>query len=115
MHPDGAALRLAQQAAAATAIDAVSMLYKITSFIALRDPELLAAAASAVGADALVSVFQGVPSLDNRQTTPPGAHYQPHQPHVMQPQRTIEDDGTFMMRQQEVELARLHQEAETSK
>jgi hypothetical protein len=35
----------------------VTLLQKLTSFIALRDPELLAATTSAVGADALMPLL----------------------------------------------------------
>jgi hypothetical protein len=42
---------------AATVIDAVLILQRLTSFMALRDPELLAAAASAVRAYALSVEF----------------------------------------------------------
>ena len=38
--------------------DVVVLLQRLTNFMALRDPELLAAAAAAVGADTLIPLFQ---------------------------------------------------------
>ena len=78
--------------------------------MALRDPELMAAAASAVGVDALAAIFQGAPPLDEQQQppSPPDPCYQLQpQPHEPLPHRTTKDDDVAMMRQQEVKLAHL--------
>ncbi len=97
------------------------MLQKLTSFMALRDPELLAVAAAALGADALAPLFNtalaqassayhdcpgGPPA-----TEPLGRHkpVDPDQP------RKWEDEGAAKMRQQEAELAQLEQEADNTR
>ena len=46
----------------ATAADAVALLQNLTSFMALKDPELLAAAPAALGADALAPIFSAAPA-----------------------------------------------------
>ena len=69
--------------------------------MALRDPELMAAAASAVGADALSSLFKEYPLVTVKQTTtyPSDTTYQPHQqPHGLEPHHTTEDADVHKMR-----------------
>jgi len=56
------------------------MLEKLTSFMALRDPELLAATASAVGAEAVMPLLNG-PTPHPKERPSPGLldpYYQPH-------------------------------------
>ncbi len=91
-------------------IDVVLLLPKLTSFIALKDPELLAMAASAIRADALSSLFQGVSHRDGQETTThlSDTTYQPHQqPHGLVPHHATEDANVLKIRQQEVEMAKL--------
>jgi hypothetical protein len=81
--------------------DAVTVLQKLTSFMALRDPELLAAAASAVGADRLI----------------PHLHAWEHHPvdsslTLIQEQPAASTEEK--LRQQEDELAILQSEAEAT-
>ena len=52
--------------APALALNDVVLLQRVMSFMALRDPELLAAAAAAVGADSLMPPFSEGPMTEGR-------------------------------------------------
>jgi len=88
--------------------------------MALRDPELLAVAASAVGADALMTLLGGSTPL-TEERAPPELHdpyYQPHrqlQRHAPPMGRLPEGEDETKLLQQEMELAQLQQEAEATK
>ncbi len=91
------------------------MLQKLTSVMALRDPELLAAATAVVGADALASLFPGAtPSVEeerhpnpagtctycthNCTCTPDNNYYKPQSHHQEQtPHWKTEDDEAAKM------------------
>jgi hypothetical protein len=93
--------------------DAVSLLQRLTSFMALRDPELLAAAASAVGAESLLPLLQRVDQQRQAGTLPrtrPVDSGGLHAPRECKPPSTEE-----RLRQQEEELASLQSQAESTK
>ena len=71
-----------------------------------------------MGADALSSLFKGVPPRDGQQTTthPFDTNYHPHQqPYGLKPHHTTEDVDVLKMRRQEMGMAQLHQEAEVTR
>ena len=80
-----------------TAHDAVILLQKLTSFMTLRDPELLAATTSAVGADALMPLLVEPTPLTEKRALPVlcDPHHQPRQP----PKWIPEDYGEAMLMQ----------------
>ena len=73
------------------------LLQKLTSFMALRGPELLAAAASAVGAEALMPLLDG-PTPLTEERPPPGLldpYYHPYrqlQRHAPPPEWLPDED-----------------------
>jgi len=91
------------------------LLKRLTSFMALRDPDLLAAATAVVGADALLLPFQaetaaGVHDGDRRHVPHPTRQH-----HRLPPQPSPEPDTETLLQRQEAELAWLHHEAEATK
>ena len=85
--------------------------------MALKDPELLAAAAAAVGAETLMPLFTEVAKpgghLDHRPPSPePQPSRQQQGPHE---QHALELDDESMLLLQEAELEKLHLEAEATK
>ena len=83
--------------------------------MALRDPDLLAAASEVVGADAMLQPFHaetatGVHDDDRRHVPHPTRQHQ-----RLPPQSASEPDTDTLLREQEAELAWLHQEAEATK
>ena len=105
----------------ADAPEAVSLLQKLTSFMALRDPELLAAAAEALGAEAFTPVFspealwlgQVYPDCRDGPIAQEPLRQQPPLPPDRP--RQWEEERAARMRQQEEELALLEAEAETTR
>ncbi len=94
--------------------EAVALLQKLTSFMALKDPGLLAEAVTAVGAGALAPPPIPVTMMDVK---PPheGTH-PPHPQHGEQAlQWTQEVEGAARLHQQEEELLQLEQEAAATK
>jgi hypothetical protein len=57
-RPQGAPPRPGQSTTARSSFDALSILQRLTSYVALKDPEKLAVAASMVGLDSLPALFQ---------------------------------------------------------
>jgi hypothetical protein len=105
----------------AEAVDAVSLLQKLTSFMALRDPELLAVAAAALGTEAFAPIF-GSASTQSGDAYPdclggPTATeaLSRHQPLAPNHPRKWEEEGATKMRQQEAELAQFELEAESTR
>ena len=82
--------------------------------MALRDPELLAAAASAVGAEALLPRMEEPTNPHNDRTSPTirDPYQQLHQQRQdPQDERLPKDEDEAKLMQQERELAQLEQEA----
>ena len=97
--------------------DAVVLLQRLTSFMALMDPELLAAVAAASGADSLILLFHEGAMTEGWQehnflVPDPQLGRQQHSPHATQNQ---ELDVDAKLQLQEEELAKLHQEADATK
>ena len=89
--------------------------------MALRDPELMAAASWALGVDALAPLFSAIPTQavgvhPDCPGGPPIIELQ-RQHHPMDPvePRKWEDEGAAKMRQQEAELAQLEREADNTR
>jgi len=103
------------------ATKAVALLQRLTSFMALRDPDLLAAAAAELGAEALSPVFGSPgPQVDDTypagQSSPAAAETSSRHQYSAPDQHCLcEEEGATKMRQQEVELARLELEAEATR
>ncbi len=103
--------------APAPAQDVVELLRRLTSFMALRDPELLAAAAAAVGADTLIPLFQEVATTKGHKdhelpvpnSQPRRQQQGPHAQHNLE----LHDESKLQLK--EAELAKLHHEAESTK
>jgi hypothetical protein len=90
----------------------------MTSFMALHDPELLAAATSAVGAEAFLPHLEK-PTNPHNDRTPPTIRdpYQQFNQQRQDPQDEWlqEDEDEAKLMQQERELAQLEKEVETTR
>jgi hypothetical protein len=93
--------------------NAIVLLQWLTSFIALKDPELMAAAAASVGADSFMPPFNEGATTEGCQehnfpVPDPQPRGQQHNTHAAQNQE-LDDDAKSQLHEEE--LAKLHQEA----
>jgi len=98
-------------------MDVVVLLHRLTSFMALRDPQLLVAAATAVGADTLIPPFLEVSLMEGSQAqmalVPDPKPWRLEGSHLAEQKPDLDDESKLQL--QEAELARLHYEVETTK
>ena len=97
--------------------DTVVLLQRLTRFMTLRDPELLAAAAASFGADSLMPPFHEGATTEGCQehnflVPDPQPRRQQHNPQATH-NHELDDDAKLQL--QEEELLKLHQEAEATK
>ena len=101
----------------AQVMDVVVLLHRLTSFMALRDPQLLVAAATAVGADTLIPPFLEVSLMEGSQAqmalVPDPKPWRLEGSHLAEQKPDLDDESKLQL--QEAELARLHYEVETTK
>jgi len=114
LHPTDA-LRQVTPTTATPSPDAVLILQRLTSFMELNDPELLAAVVATVGTESLEALIRSASP-----STAHCSHAQPELDKLGQPQPPlpswVEENGeATLLLQQEAELAELHQEAETTR